>query len=150
MKTRTLVLILILVFAVLIVLGSCATGKGSYKRDFKKDFIGTWINPEYNKWTESRLFAKLVIKSDSLMMAYDAETSEIPIEITMRIDDRWTDINGFTYYKVFVEWSGYLTIHELWCIDESKQTFELNWYRASYPDEINPKSGRYQIYYRQE
>jgi len=149
MKTKALVTILILFLAVLITSEGHATGKGSYKRAFRKDFVGTWVNSEYNQWTESRLFAKLVIKSDSMMMAYDTETSEIPTDITMRIDDRWTDTNGFTYYKVFVEWSGYLTSHELWRIDEAKETLELNWYRASYPDEINPKSGRYQIYYHQ-
>jgi len=150
MKTRVLVPILILTLTVLITSEAHATGKGSYKRAFRKDFVGTWINSEYNKWTESKLFAKLVIKSDSVMMAYDAETSEIPTEITMRIDDRWTDPNGDTYYKVYITWSGYLTMHELWRIDEAKETWDLNWYRASYPDEINPKSGSYQIYYRQE
>jgi len=77
MKTRTIVSILIFVLAVLIFSETHATGKGSYKRAFRKDFVGTWVNPEYNKWTESKLFAKLVIKSDSVMMAYDAETSEI-------------------------------------------------------------------------
>jgi len=149
MKTKVLATILILLLAILIISEAHATGKGSDRRAFRKDFVGTWINSEYNKWTESKLFAKLVIKSDSVMMAYDAETSEIPTEITMRIDDRWTDPNGDTYYKVYITWSGYLTMHELWRIDEAKETWELNWYRASYPDEINPKSGSYQIYYRQ-
>ena len=150
MKTRALASILILILALLIMSEAHATGKGSYKRAFRKDFVGTWVNPEYNKWTESKLFAKLVIKSDSVMLAYDAETSEIPTEITLRIDDRWTDTNGDTYYKVYIVWAGYLTFHELWRIDEAKETLELNYYRTSYPDEINPESGRYQIYYRQE
>ena len=150
MKTRALASILILILVLLIISEAHATGKGSYKRAFRKDFVGTWVNPEYNKWTESKLFAKVVIKSDSVMQAYDTETSEIPTEITLRIDDRWTDTNGDTYYKVYIVWAGYLTFHELWRIDEAKETLELNYYRTSYPDEINPESGRYQIYYRQE
>ena len=151
MKKRTAIPILIIFLTVLIIFEAYATGKGSHKRAFRKDFIGTWINPEYNKWTESKLFGKLVIKSDSVMMAYDKETSEWPTEMTMRIDDRWSDEQGYTYYKVHVVWTGgFMVVHELWRIDENKNTLELNWYRASYPDEINPKSGYYQIYYRQE
>ena len=151
MKTKTFLSILFLVFVVLLFIDGCATGKGSYKREFRKDFVGTWVNPEYNKYTESKLWAKLVIKSDSLMMAYDKETSEWPTEMYMRIDDRWSDEQGYTYYKVHVVWrGGFAVVHELWRINDNKNTLELNYYRASYPDEINPKSGYYQIYYRQE
>jgi len=150
MRTRAFVSLIVFVISVLIFSEVHANGKGSYKRAFRKDFVGTWINSEYNKWTESRLFGKLVIKSDSVMLAYDAEKSEIPTEITLRIDDRWTDENGYTYYKVFVTWSGYLTVHELWRIDEAKEIFEMSYMRTFYPDEIDPKSSRYQIYYRQE
>ena len=84
------------------------------------------------------------------MLAYDAETSEIPTEMTMRIDGKWTDENGYTYYQVFITWSGYLTVHELWRIDDAKEIFELSYMRTFYPDEIDTESGRYQIYYRQE
>ena len=67
----------------------------------------------------------------------------------MRIDERWTDAQGYTYYKMYVVESGGFVTHELWRINDAKNTLELNYFTASYPDEINPKSGYYLIYYRQ-
>ena len=149
MNKRTALPLLIIILTVLIISEAHATGKGSYKRAFRKDCIGTWVNPEYSKWTESRLLAKRVVKSDSLLIAYEAETSEWPFEIELRIDNMWIDDQGYIYYKIYTVASGGFVYHELWRIDESKDTLEINWYAASYPDEINPKSGYYLIYYRQ-
>ncbi len=47
MKTKTLVSILILVLAVLIIAGSCATGKKAYVAKEDEELFGTWINPDY-------------------------------------------------------------------------------------------------------
>ena len=99
MKTRVYVVISILIIVVSVFVMSCATDKGSYKREFRKDFVGAWVNPEYNKYRHEPE-AKLVIKSDSLMMVYLTESSEWASECTMRIDERWTDAQGYTYYKV--------------------------------------------------
>jgi len=132
MKTRTFVVILILVFTVLAMVGSCATGKGAYKREFRKDFIGTWVNPEYNvyhHWPP----AKYVIKSDSLMMFYLQETSEWASETTMRIDERWTDVQGYIYYKVYISWAGGFVAYALWRINDAKDTLEMTYYKTFYP-----------------
>jgi hypothetical protein len=49
MKTRTLVSILILVLAVLIIAGSCATMKKEISEtDFFEAYSGTWINTDYS------------------------------------------------------------------------------------------------------
>ena len=49
MKTRTYVSILILVIAVLVIVGGCATGKKASvtERDIFKELSGTWVNEDY-------------------------------------------------------------------------------------------------------
>ena len=80
MKTRTLVSVLIIIIILSISFEGYATGQGSIKRAFRKDFVGTWVNSEYSKWTESRRVAKRIVKSASLMMVYEAESGEWPFE----------------------------------------------------------------------
>ena len=46
MKTRNLVSILILVLAVMVIAGSCATMKSPDKMVYER-FCGTWVNTEY-------------------------------------------------------------------------------------------------------
>ena len=49
MKTRALISILIFVIVVLIIVGSCATGKKASvtERDLFKELSGTWVNTDY-------------------------------------------------------------------------------------------------------
>ena len=150
MKARKIVSIIILVLAFTIISEVHATGNSSYKRTFRKDFKGTWINPEYSKYSELP-YAKLTVISDSEMECYQTESSEWASTTMLRIDDRWVDSQEYyTYYKVFIEMTAGFIRHELWRIDDSKNILEINWFRSSYPDDIDPKSGYYLIYYRQE
>lgn len=41
-----------LLLAFVALLASGAAGSKSYKRDYKKDMVGTWVNPEYDKYAE--------------------------------------------------------------------------------------------------
>ena len=151
MKTRKIVSIMILILAFTTISEVYATGNSSYKRTFRKDFKGTWINSEYSKYSELP-WAKHEIVSDTEINSYQTESSEWVSKNTLRVDDRWVDEKGgYTYYRVYFEVSGgFMFSHELWRINKSKDTLEINWHRSSYPDEINPKSGYYLIYYRQE
>ena len=48
MKTKTLVLILILTFTLLIIAGSCATQKQAYIPKINEELYGTWVNTDYD------------------------------------------------------------------------------------------------------
>jgi hypothetical protein len=148
MNKRTALPLMIFILTVLIISEAHATGKGSYKRAFRKDSVGTWVNPEYSKYSELP-YAILDVISDSEMECYQIESSEWASTTKLIIDDRWVeDQEPYTYYKVYVEMTGGFIRHELWRIDDSKNTLEINWFRSSYPDEVDPKSGYYLIYYR--
>ena len=47
MKTRNLILSVILIFAVLVLLISCAPGKKAYVAKENEEIYGTWVNTEY-------------------------------------------------------------------------------------------------------
>ena len=95
MKTRTVVSILILVFTVLIVAGSCATEKKMVKKS--EELLGTWINEEYaDDWG----YTTLIYKSDGVYEQYtDASLKERHQHGTYTITDKWTDSEGNIWYK---------------------------------------------------
>jgi hypothetical protein len=146
MKTRTLVSILILILALLIIVGNCATGSKAYNRDFKKDIVGTWVNSNYNenKWVT----AKVVVKSDKTAEFYKRESDTWPSPRTITIVDRWTDSDGNIYYKAEVA-SSIRTNYELWKLNNAKTTWELMYRAVEYFTEIDPNNTYYRIYYRQ-
>ena len=47
MKTRTLRFISVLTLVFIFALIGCATGSKAYKKAFKEEVGGTWINPDY-------------------------------------------------------------------------------------------------------
>lgn len=49
MKTRTFISVVILIMAVLIIVGSCATEKLATKKS--EILYGTWVNKDYNNYT---------------------------------------------------------------------------------------------------
>ena len=61
MKTRIFVSILILVLAVLIITGGCATER-KLNKSIQEEIVGTWINTEYNDFNGK--FAKQIIQPD--------------------------------------------------------------------------------------
>jgi ABC-type antimicrobial peptide transport system permease subunit len=99
MKTRTFVSILILVLAVLIIAGSCVTGKKAYKAKDKEELYGTWVNPDYD---EVWIMAKWVLKPDGTFDAYSKSNSDRVFEMgTFSIVAKWSDSNGNIYYRYY-------------------------------------------------
>ncbi len=146
MKTKNYILGLILILAVFASIGSCATGAKSYKRDFRKDIVGTWVNSDYNQ--NDMITAKVVVKPDNTMELYHSESTTWPSPCTIIIENRWTDSEGNIYYKAEVTHS-IRTVYELWKLNNSKTTWELMWRALDYFTEIDPNNTYYRIYYRQ-
>jgi hypothetical protein len=138
--------ILIFILAVLIIAGSCATGSNSYKKEFKKDMVGTWVNPEYDK--QLHFYVKIIIQPDLTGEGYVRNTSVWASDLTHTIIDRWIDNEGNIYYKVVRKGSTWKQ-YELWRLNSSKTIWEFIWNTRDYPTELNPESGYYLIYYRQ-
>jgi len=158
MKTRKLVIILILIAAVLIIVGSCATGKKIITvNDAMKQFEGVYINTEYSGSMKDA--QKIVIASDGRIERWlKATQTTFSIRGEYKIVESWKDSKGNIYCKVDVIWRGIGT-KELWRLDKARITFERNWIFAvqeEHPTEINPNPDPnvsitiyYQIYYRQ-
>ena len=161
MKTRTLVSILILVLAVLIVIGSCATGKKIISvDDAMKQFEGVYVNTEYSG--EGRTNPqKKVITSDGRIEDWALATNTNPsVKGEYKRAESWTDAKGNTYCTVDTRW--YIQdvrTKELWKLDKSGKILEVNYkvtVRGEYPKKIDPNPEpnviptlRYCIWYRQ-
>jgi hypothetical protein len=148
MKTRMLVSILILVLVVLVITGSCTTGKKAVKAPIESVY-GIWVNLDYNTVTYEN--ARHNIRPDGIIEI--APHSEIEYqkytEVTFTIVDRWMDSDGSKYYKVDIV-QGTVDWHELWRINETDSVYELVRSNIDYPSEIDPNHFNYRIYYRQE
>ena len=156
MKTRTFISILILVLAVLIIAGSCATGKKAYVVQEDEELFGTWINPDYDEKMQA---AKFVYKPDGKVLHYPtrSDTKE-RWEANFTITDKWTDPDGDIWYK-WVEtegtgggFSGSGERYFIAKISRSGKAIECSFSGYDYPPEVNPDNLRYnyRIYYRQE
>ena len=158
MKTRMFVLILILVLAVMIIAGSCATGKKMITvDDAMKKFEGVYVNTEYSgqKATHPQ---KFVITSDGRVEDWSRATNEYPsFKGTYTVAESWTDSKGNSYCKADATY-GFTRSQQWWRLDKSGNTLEVNFKFGSggeYPTKIDPDVGSdgplyYCIYYRQE
>ena len=146
MKTRTFVSILILVLAILIIIGSCATGKKAVKAPVESVY-GEWANIDYN--TEPKT-AKCKVRPDGIIeVASHTELEYHPWDdLSFTIIESWMDSDGNKYYKVD-EVAGIDTWYELWRINETDSVFEWVWSQIEYPSEIDPNHPNYRILYRQ-
>ena len=146
MKTRTLVSILILVLAVLIIAGSCTTGKKAVKAPIESIY-GAWANPDYNT---SRPPAKQIFRPDGTFIDYthtDITIYHGPYEYT--IQESWIDSDGNKYYKVDIIVLGMDIWYELWRINKADTVLERVRSNIEYPSEIDPNHLNYYIYNRQ-
>ena len=155
MKTRTFVSILILVLAVLIVVGSCATGKKAYVAKEDEELFGTWINPDYG---QAQKAVKYIYKSDGVVRAYNAATSTEEFwSAKCTITDKWIDAEGNIWYKwLMTEAKGgaisdTAEYYFLGKISSSGRVLEQSFSSYEYPTDVNPDSLKYDyfIYYRQ-
>ena len=146
MKTRMFVSILILVLAVMVIAGSCATGKKAVKAPIES-LYGAWANPDYNT---SPQVSKRIYRPDGTFIDYthtDITMHHGPYEYT--IQESWIDSDGNKYYKVDFILLGSDIWHDLLRINEADTVLEMMWFSNEYPSEIDPNHPNYRIFYRQ-
>ncbi len=149
MKTRTFVSILILILAVLIIAGSCATDKMTYVSK-EYEIFGTWVNLDYNN---SSWAPKEVYYPDGRIHTYSSDTgSDVISEDEFVITSRWIDTNGDIWYTMRTRFGAFKLLwwYRLCKISDLGKTVEFNSSQDNYPNELNPNGGLYRIYYRQE
>ena len=132
--------------AVLIIAGSCATGKKAVTAPIESAY-GTWENPDYNAVDS---YAKAILRPDGTLVLFTH--TELPIHVcdegTFTIIESWMDSDGNKYYKVDLV-IGIMDWYELWRINETDTVFEYIYSNIDYPIEMDPENAAYQIYSRQ-
>ena len=142
MKIRTLISILILVLAVQMVIGSCATQKNATEREIFKpinnnELVDVWVNTDYSGGMMDR--QKTVVISYGYFKAFSSVDSKDPVETgTLFVVDKWTDSDGNIWYKAIwrERWSGNAFYYELDKISDDGNTWEWMYSRAEdFPSE---------------
>ena len=161
METRKVTVILILVLAVLIILGSCATKKKAYVAKENEELYGNWFNSEYN---DSFHAARHIINADGTIQLYaNDNTSRVAAIHLYIITDKWSDSEDNIWYKAIIterakketigkrSMSSKEPIYVLVKISNSGKTLETLKYSVDYPTEFDPDNSpyNYRIYYRQ-
>ncbi len=153
MKTRNLILSVILIFAVLVLLMSCATGKKAYVAKENEEIYGTWVNTEYHTSEIYFLPQKIITKPDGTFEMYDGMADIAHLTYKYTIIGKWTDSEGNIWYKLITEHGGKTygakPFYELHKISNSGLTWERASSTEAYPTEIDPDHLMYFIYYRQ-
>ena len=155
MKSRTFVSILILVFSILIVLGSCATQKKTITEgDFLDAWTGTWVNTDIPGGIV--IPQKFINHPDGTIDYYpSAVSSNVPFIIEFTLFERWADADGNTWFKAQKKWENddaKIMVHEYVKINRSGDTYELIYNVGSQQvDDWEPDNPEYNylIYYRQ-
>ena len=141
MKTRILLLVLMLLFGISV---SFAGDKITIE-----DTYGTWINSDYN---EKYGRAKEIHHPDGTSEWYGKITNTEPgYTLKYTITDSWYDKEGnlwitYTWFSIEEGTSGYI-IHKF---SDSGKVREKVSSSQDYPDEMSPIAGNYSILYRQE
>jgi len=156
--------ILTLILVVLVIAGSCATGKRIISNERAiRQFEGVYVNNEYSGYVEYYP-QKRAIHPDGRMEVYlKANNKSAHFKTEYTIDESWSDSAGAVYSTVTVEWTpGGNTTLELWKLDKRNDTLEVNFNFYSlyedvsreYPTRIDPDldnfpNAAYNIWYRQ-
>ena len=157
--------ILILITIVMIIAGSCATGKKIISTDdAMKQFEGVYLNTDYEGYID--LYPqKRIIFSNGKMESYNKANRGSPsFKCEYMIEESWSDSTGNIYSTVYVKWTpASITSFELWKLDKTGNTLEINsnyFYLGEdvsdeYPTKIDPNSETYPkliyyIWYRQK
>ena len=143
MKTRRLLPNWLLILAGSLLVIGCATTPSAED----EPLYGTWANEA----------GKYVHHPDGTCFWYERSTDDEPaMECRFTIEDKSTDEDGSTHYKVLCNWDQ-IPYHEssavpwyvLIVIDPSGDVMESVASEASYPARINRNDPWYQIHYRQ-
>ncbi len=156
MKTRTFVSIFVLVVAVLIIVGSCATKKKTYiSSDYVfKELSGIWYNEEYEN-PAITAWPKYIVRSDgSFEELKEFVGSSVPNRRPgkyISITEAWTDAKGNIWYqaKAKMDWMDQQFYYEIGKISNAGEVFESVWSYIDFPSEIDSENLLYEIYYRQ-
>ncbi len=126
---------------------------GSAKKEIPADktmaaFSQTWINPDYHPevW-----FQKQTVNSDGHINMYrkvDSSPESPAFRSTFTIDEAWTDPDGNIWFKA-TDKNMNGTIFSLNRISKSGSVLESITSYGDLPDDIDPDSGKYMVYYRQ-
>ena len=149
MQARTYVSILVLVLAVLIIAGSCATQKQTYIPKTNEELYGTWVNTGYDS-EEQKFINYNWGYTESFLQATD-EYANLPA--TFHIVDKWTDSEGIIWYKVNWQFKGSPNMRfYLFKINEDEGSWEQIFSYKEFPSEsdLTPEHALYLIYYRQD
>ena len=151
MKTRTFVIILILVLAVLIIIDGCATKRKAVSdEDFFEVWGGTWINTDYRVKAQ-----KKINHPDEKQESYKKLPNTIPtLKEKITILDQWLDSKGTIWYSG--HWDRLPPFsskgYEMGKISDSGNTWEYISASEDYPIEeweLDKFEYTYRIYYRQ-
>ena len=154
METRKIVSILILVLAVLIIVGSCATKrKVVSEEDFLEAWSGTWINTDYGGGSLPQ--KKINYPDGTCEMFGQLTSTTVGYKEKITILEQWVDSKGTIWYRghweslILYTTKGYV----MGKISDSGNTWECIFTSESYPiEEWEPDNFEYnyRIYYRQE
>ncbi len=163
MKTKSIILNVFSILAVLILMGSCATSKKTtLPIDNIDELIGTWANPENNKSITGHNFGKMVYKPDKTADLYANADSDKPGYLFTSIDmkEKWMDQKGSYYYRAYFNHPGGKS-YGLLKISSDGNILEMMWVMwpggkslEELPSEIDPTVGftnvlSYFIWYHQ-
>jgi hypothetical protein len=148
MKNRILILV-VLIMAVLIIAGSCATDKMTYiSKEY--EIYGTWVNPDYKN---VRSLPKIVIHPNGEAEFYHLDSNSNWEDVDFVITNKWTDSGGNVLYTIITrcECNPNSREYRLVKISNSGKTLEWSYSNNDYPKEIdqNDVYSVYEIYYRQ-
>lgn len=147
MKTRRLLLKWLLILAGSLLVVSCATTPSADD----EPLYGTWANEKDPR------AGKYVFSPDGTGFWYEKTTDAEPtLESRVTIEEKWTDEDGNTHYKILAKWdqipydeSSAVPWYVIIVIDPSRGVMESVASRTSYPAEINRSDSWYRIHYRQ-
>ncbi len=140
MKTRALILVVILIFATIVLFAG--------KKISIEETYGTWVNSDYN---EKGQWAKIIINPDGTYALYNKDTDTEPAwPGKYTVTDSWHDRKGNLWVKsTFVNDIDYASAYILEKISKDGLTMEWVWSMADYPTEMSPIGGTHAIRYRQ-
>ncbi|UCB46660.1 MAG: hypothetical protein JSV25_04360 [Spirochaetota bacterium] len=152
MKTRTLIIGVVVILAVLIIIGNYAIGEDEYVLTENEEIYGTWVNTNYPKSNVKSWFPqKIIIKPGGIYEYYSSRLDLVPASIsTFTFSAKWIDSEGNVWYRMIWKWKGEGDLrYEIGKINKSGQTWEFINSWDAYPTEIDPNNPEYHIYYRQ-
>ncbi len=140
MKTRTLILVVILIFATFVLFAG--------KKVTIDVIYGTWVNSDYN---EKGQFAKLITDPAGTYEWYSKDTDTEPAwNSKYTVTDSWHDRKGNLWVKnTFVTDEIGFSAYVLSKYSKDGTTWENVWSAGDYPAEMSPIAGTHSILYRE-